>query len=101
MKIERIDSMAGNPDYKITVLMAKINTLIEWRNQMVDKPKEKFVPKEDEIYFYVNSTIEIESTFFDEDYSLDQQRKLSKNIFKTKEEAENARDKIKDLLSNL
>lgn len=57
-------------------------------------------PQEGDKYWYVNSTSIVLETTWDND-NLDESLKNFGNMFHTEEEAEIARDKIKDLLQGL
>lgn len=58
---------------------------------------EKWVPKHNEEYFFINSTTGIANTYNTNNYNDVEHVKIG-NIFKTKEEAQKMADKFKELL---
>lgn len=63
-------------------------------------PKEKWKPKVSEVYYRFDSGLEVGTSSWNSD-SLDEERFENGNCFQTREEAQVAADKIKELLKTL
>lgn len=78
----------------LKILAKKINEIIDVLSNCAPKILAKWVPEEEDEYFFVKDEGWIGGSNFLKDSFIDQYRLKSNNFFRTKEEAEEARDKI-------
>lgn len=71
--------------------------IIEEIEEYFEIPKERWVPKHNEEYFFINTITGIANTYNTNNYNDVEHVKIG-NIFKTKEEAQKMADKFKELL---
>lgn len=75
------------------------NALEEKKKQLFDaKLNKPFVPRKGEVYYYIDSTGVICSTWYSKGCNVDRDRVAIYNCFKTHEEAMNVSDKLKEVL---
>ena len=71
-----------------------------WNKETLQWEKYKWMPKRDEKYWYVETTGEVMRTVYNT-FTVDPLRIAYGNCFQTKEQAEKAAEKVKDLLKSL
>ena len=85
---------------EITELAEKLNELIDACNSEEEKPKERWKPEKGEEYYWINIDGEILHSCWNKIWGGEETYNFG-NIFRTEKEAEEARDKIKELLNKL
>ena len=86
---------------KINELIDEVNDLTNWHDLHLysssDKAKEEW-PQNGVDYWYMEDDGEVYKSCFHDDFALEDRRRSFGNCFRTREEAEAMRDKIKELL---
>ena len=102
-KIEKLKILYNTSEQYSSVeiaLMEKINELIDAFNNEEEKPRKRWKPKEGEKYWEIDLLGRVIEICWNND-DFDKNRYNFGNVFCTEKEAEEAREKIKELLNKL